>query len=212
MSIETQMQPGTLSKAVTTAEAYISKAKVFWKALPGSIRFAAPIAVLVAGVLAIYLLWGAGESFVSLQVHHNFKTAELKVTVDGWTKHTATLSGTTSRKLFGSRVVGLYSKQLSLRPGHHTIVVSVSAPGYDESRTINADFSKDSDTVLDVSCNHSGVSAALHENAPHSYSSASGAIRSNPTSSLLFTICGSALSAIIGFYVQEFLRSRVRKA
>jgi hypothetical protein len=210
----TQTQTTAQARIIAARQAVLAmipKVQKFWKDLPPSIRFAAPVAVLVAGVLAIYLLWGVGESFVSLQVHHNFKTAELKVSVDGWTKHSTTLNGASSRKIFGSRIVGLYSKQMSIRPGHHEIEIKVTAPGYEQSRTITADLARDSEIVLDVSCTRNGVFASLHQPAPHLYASTSGAIRSNPMTSLMLTMCGSAISAIIGFYIQEFLRTR-RKA
>ncbi len=184
------------------------KLKEIWTKTPPSLRFALPVALLFAVALAIYLLWGLGESFVALQVHHSFKSAELKVLVDGSVKHTASLSGTTSRKVFSSRTVGLYSKNLSLRPGRHTIEVRISAPGVEQSRSLTADFTRDSETVLEVSSVHAGLFMSLRQPAPHDDGTASGAIRSNPLTSMLFTVGGSVLSAVVGFYVQQFLRQR----
>lgn len=180
--------------------------------LPPSIRFAIPVALLFVGALALYLLMGIGESFLALQVHHNFKSAELKILVDGSVKHTATISGATSRKVFGStKTVGVYSKNLSLRPGSHTIEVQISAPGVEQSRSTTSDFARDSETVLDVTSVRGGLLLNLHAPSPHNYGTASGAIRSNPFTSMLFTLCGSVLSAIVGFYVQQFLKKRAER-
>jgi hypothetical protein len=209
---EVEIKPASAVLGPTdTKTAAIAKSRSLWKALPRSLQIAIPFALLVAGVLAAYLVWGVGESFVQLECHHNFKTAELRVSVDGWRKHTANLSGSTSRKLFGSRTVGLYSKQLAIRPGHHTIEVEIEAPGYKQTKTISADLVRDSESVLDVNVARNALYVGLRSQPPQTYASTSGAIRSNPLSSLMLTIAGSALSAMIGFYVQEFLRSRRAK-
>jgi hypothetical protein len=165
------------------------------------------------GLLSIPLLHRSGSAQLNLVCQHNFRRAEITVRVDDDQVYRGTLTGT-MRKRFGfleSGVQGSFSKTLIVPAGHHAVQVSVSPAGepYELSQTTYGDFAENSLRTLSVSVRGGSVQLAWEDTGASS-DVPTGAGYRKYTSSTLMTIWGSAMSAVVGFFIQEFLRSRVR--
>ena len=171
---------------------------------------------LSLGFLAAVLLGISAYVFLpsaTLQIvcRHDFRSADLTVSVDGEVVHTDTLNGAV-RKWFGvlERTEGTYARSLPVSAGRHVVAVHLRAPGYDRTRSIEGEFSRGKETTLSVDSGR-GLWLAWRGTGGR----ASAAEPGSPSSSwfryagsIMMTIFGSIVSASIGVLVQDFLRSR----
>jgi hypothetical protein len=148
---------------------------------------------------------------LQLVCRHDLRSATLTVSVDGDVVHTDTLTGVV-RKWLGvlERTEGTYVRALPVSAGRHVVTVSLRAPGYDRTRSIQGEFSRGTESTLSVDAVH-GLSLAWRGRA----GGASTAGLANPSSSwfryagsIMMTIFGSIVSASIGVLVQDFIRAR----
>ncbi len=168
---------------------------------------------LVLGLISLPFIHRSGSARVNLVCQHSFRRAEISVRVDDDEVYRGTLTGTV-RKRFGildSGVQGSFSKTLNVPAGRHAVQVSVKPTGepYDLSQTTDADLAEDSVRTLSVSVHGGAVQLAWEDAAVSSDAPPASGYR-RYTSSTLMTIWGSAMSAVVGFFIQEFLRSRLR--
>lgn len=174
-------------------------------------------AVLVVGA-AFFLLPSARLTVVC---RHDFRRGDITVAIDDDVVLTDTVTGAVSRRWFGvvEKTGGTYTKALEVSPGKRTVEVRLRAPGYDRTRRIQGDFHRGQESVLSVD---SGRDLALSwrpfpppgaGSAPADAAAAAPAPWLKYAGSVLFTILGSIVSASIGVFVQDLLRSRkARKA
>ncbi len=168
---------------------------------------------LVLGLISLPLVHRAGSARLNLVCQHSFRRAEISVRVDDDQVYAGTLTGT-ARKRFGfleSGVQGSFSKTLAVPAGRHAIQVSVKPAGepFDLSQTAYADFTENSVRTLSVSARSGAVQLAWDDISASSDAPPPSTYRKY-TGSTLMTIWGSAMSAVVGFFIQEFLRSRIR--
>ncbi len=168
---------------------------------------------LVLGLLTLPLLHRPGSARLNLVCQHSLRRGEISVRIDDNEVYRGTLTGAV-RKRFGfleSGVQGRFSKTLIVPAGRHAVQISVNPAGepYEESQTAYADFAENSVRTLSVSVRESAVQLAWEDASADSEAPPASGYRKY-TGSTLMTIWGSAMSAVVGFFIQEFLRSRLR--
>jgi hypothetical protein len=173
-------------------------------------RFALSLAGVAVVLLGIAAVWSLPSATLRLVCRHDFRSADLTVSVDGEVVHTGAVTGA-ARKWFGvfERTEGSYSTAVPVSSGRHLVAVRLRAPGYDRTRSIQGDFSRGQESTLSID---SGRDLSL------AWRGTGGASTPEPGSpspswlkyagSILLTIFGSIVSASIGVVVQDFLRSR----
>lgn len=191
-------------KQVQTLKARLQK-------LPRKVRLAAAaVAMLVvAGVVLSSTL--SKPAKLNIFCQHSFPSAEISVSIDGDLIYRGEVSG--SRKRFGlfggSKARGL-AKSVAVTSGRHTVQVRLNAKadGYDQTRTSSVFFSPNQENSLSISQNSHGLflSSQGGSEAP----SEGRSLGSYPKylASIVLSILGSGMSAVIGFLVQDFMRSQ----
>jgi len=175
------------------------------------VRIAVGVFLLV--IAAAWYWFVAGSATLTVAGRHSFRQAEVSIWVDGNLKSTFEVSGSAKKKLgVFQKIDGTFSHSLRVAAGDHTIRVRVHSlsDGTDVVRQCQASV-------------QSGTESTVYVNADRgllSLSFASGGSRSRPEpessnsgywkmmQSVLMAIAGSALSAVVGFLVQDFLKSR----
>jgi hypothetical protein len=174
-------------------------------------RFALGLAFLAAVLLGISALLSLPSATLKLVCRHDFRSADITVSIDGEIIHTDTVTGAV-RKRFGvlEKTEGTYTRTLPVGSGRHLVEVRLRAPGYDHTRSIPGDFRRGKESTLSVDSGRdlsltwrgagSGASAAEPASSSSSWFKYAG--------SVFMTIFGSIVSASIGVLVQDFLRAR----
>ena len=179
--------------------------------IPSKARLAVLAGFLVLLGLAVYMIWFSGSATLNLVCHHSFRSAELSVYLDGRLAYSGEISGST-KKRFGvldKRVEGRFSKSLAVSPGDHVAQVQLKSvsDGFEQTKSCGVSIPAGKDATLLINAQHSGMSL-IYDGPPVAPLKDLGGGAPSPWRSLLVTVGGSALSAVIGFMVQEFLRSR----
>jgi hypothetical protein len=193
---------------VAQARARLSNA--VWRLSPRA-GLALSLGFLAAVLLGISAFLFLPSATLQLVCRHDFRSADITVSIDGEVVHTDTLTGAV-RKWFGvlERTEGAYATTLSVSAGRHVVAVRLRAPGYDRTRSIEGEFSRGRESTLNVDAGR-GLSLAWR-------GTGGGASAADPVSSssswfryagsIMMTIFGSIVSASIGVLVQDFLRAR----
>jgi hypothetical protein len=186
-----------------------------WHGLAPRTRFLIIVGGLVFLLAGIYGYVSAGSATMNLVVRHPFRAAKLVVRVDGSELYSGEINGASAKrvtlfgksaKLFGTNG-GTHSNAFSVRPGKRNVEIEITAAGYHQVQSASATFVRGSQTTVTAGVEH-GELFVNSRGANSVESGGSSASFLSMASPLLLTICGSAMSAIIGFFVQEFLRSR----
>lgn len=174
-------------------------------------RLALSLGFLAAVLLGISAFLFLPSATLQLVCRHDFRSADITVSIDGEVVHTDTLTGAV-RKWFGvvERTEGTYARTVSVSAGRHVVAVRLRAPGYDRTRSIEGEFSRGKESTLSVDSGRGlslawrgtggGGSAVDHASSSSSWFRYAG--------SIMMTIFGSIVSASIGVFVQDFLRAR----
>lgn len=186
------------------------------RSLSPKARFALSLGLLAAILLGISTLLSRPSATLSLVCRHDFRKADIAVSIDGEVVHTATVTGAVVRKFLGmvERTQGTYTTIIPVSSGKHEVGIRLRAPGYDRTRTIQGDFIRGKESTLSVD---PGRGLSLAWRVAEEGASAAEAPRASPgwirhAGPILLTIFGSILSASVGVLVQEFLRSRAGRA
>jgi hypothetical protein len=192
------------------AQAQVRLSNAAWRLSPRAVL------ALSFGFLAAVLLGISGFLFLpsatlQLVCRHDFQSANITVSIDGEVVHTDTLTGAV-RKWFGvlKRTEGTYTRTLPVSAGRHVVTVHLRSPGYDLTRSIEGQFRRGKESSLSVD---SGRGLSLAWRDPRGRATAAEPASSSSSSfryagSIMMTIFGSIISASIGVFVQDFLRSR----
>ena len=192
------------------AQARVRLSNPVWRLSPRA-GLALSLGFLAAVLLGISAFAFLPSATLQLVCRHDFRSADITVSIDGEVVHTDTLTGAV-RKWFGvlERTEGTYARSLPVSAGRHVVAVHLRAPGYDRTRSIEGEFSRGRETTLSVDSGR-GLSLAWRGTG----GGASAAEPASPSSSwfkyagsIIMTIFGSIVSASIGVLVQDFLRSR----
>jgi hypothetical protein len=173
-------------------------------------RVAVGLGVLASVAVGIAAFLSVPSATLKLVCHHDFRSVELTVSLDGDVVLTETLTGSVKKWLgVVEKTGGTYTRAIPVVAGKHVVEVRLRAPGYDSARTIRGDFSRGKEYTLNVDSgrdlwlywrNAGGETVASERGGDGSWL--------NYGRSLLLTIFGSIVSATIGVFVQAVLRSR----
>ncbi|HEY2842670.1 MAG TPA: hypothetical protein VGJ09_03430 [Bryobacteraceae bacterium] len=178
-----------------------------WIPLKLRIGLTAGAVVLIA--LGIYAAFLSGSSTLHILVHHNFREADLSLVVDGRVNFTEHLSGSAKKRLgLFEQVNGNFSKTLPLPAGEHLVEVQLrsAADGVNQSRSSRIKILDGQEATLSVSASRNSMNLNFQGASVTPDSSVSNL--ADHALSLALTVMGSALTAAVGFFVQDFLRSK----
>jgi len=172
---------------------------------------------ILAGVVAIALAaawywYAASSATLTIAGHHGFRRAEVSIWVDGDLKSKYQVTGSEKRR-FGilQKTEGSFSRSLRMGAGDHIVRVQFRSLTDNSSITRQCHVSLDARTESTVYVNADrGLLSLSFAGTPAKIGSdpepSSG--YSKTLQSLFMAIAGSALSAVVGFVVQDFLKSR----
>ncbi len=169
--------------------------------------------LLAVGVLAVALVVHSTSRSAKLRVtgHHGFRNLGVTVSVDRKPAFTDQVAGTAKKRLgLLSKVEGSFSKTLSLEPGDHVVQVRLVSAGdhFDQTRQCVVTVTPGQESTLLVSASRNGMSLQFQGGRPELPAPSPVTEYAGYFQSILLTMGGSALSAAIGFMVQDFLKSR----
>jgi hypothetical protein len=177
--------------------------------LPRKMRLALLAGSFFALACFLYAFLSSGSATLNVVCRHSFRSAELSVFVDGKLNHSEQISGIAKKRfgLFDTRVEGSFSKSLAVPAGEHLVQVRLrsATDGFDQTKQCRINLPAGKDATVVVSTQRGAMSLAYQGPAAGT-ETASGYFNSLRT--VVVTVLGSAVSAAIGFVVQDFLRSR----
>ena len=177
--------------------------------IPPKARLAVLCGTLVLFSLAAYNALAGGPATLNLVCHHDLRNAEIRVSMDG-TSIYADHVGSSPKKFFGviGKKASIFSKSLTVPAGDHTVQVHLVSQEdrFDQTAEKQVSLPRASENTLLIDAERGGMSIVNKSSvAPESDH---GASYSGLLRSMLVMAFGSAVSAAIGFVVQEFLRSK----
>jgi hypothetical protein len=180
------------------------------KLIPPKARLAVLTGSLVLVGLAVYTSLSGGSATLNLICRHDLRSADISVSIDSKPTYTDHIS-TSPRKLFGifgKRGV-TFSKSLAVPSGEHVVQVHLSSAtdGFDQTKQRELNLLSGNEATLLIAAQRGGMSL-VYQGPVIAPTKNLGSVYSDSLRSILVTLLGSAVSAAIGFGVQEFLRSK----
>ncbi len=178
--------------------------------IPPKARLAVLTGLLVLVGLAVYTSLVGGSATLNLICRHDLRSADISVSIDGRTTYTDHISAS-PKKLFA--ILGkrgeTFSKSLTVPSGEHVVQVHLSSAtdGFDQTKQRELNLLPGNETTLRIDAQRNGMSLA-YPGPVTAPTKNLGSAFPDSLRSILVTLLGSAVSAAIGFVVQEFLRSR----
>ncbi|HVZ18532.1 MAG TPA: hypothetical protein VG897_15540 [Terriglobales bacterium] len=184
----------------------------FLKASWADRRIRLLVGVLGIAMAAAWYWFAAASATLTIAGHHAFRRAEVSIWVDGDLRTTSEITGS-ARKRFGvlQKVEGNFSRSLRVSPGNHVVKVRFHSLTDNSEITRQCKVSAEarSESTVYVNADRGVVSLSFAGSParpqPDSEPSSSYA---KTLQSIFMAIAGSALSATVGFVVQDFLKSR----
>ena len=141
---------------------------------------------------------------------HGFRAAQLAIYVDDAQVLTANLTGADHRRfgvLKSTGIRGSFARDLRVDPGPHIVKVRIISGNTDQTRMVATGFAVGSTTTVLVKASAQQMSMVANapRNAPLTPPIESSGLMRLATP-LFMSIGGSAISATIGFFIQETLR------
>ncbi len=176
--------------------------------IPQRLRFAVIGGALFAAALSLYLAFIGGTASLTVICRHDLRRAAISIWVDGKLVQ-ADVNAGSARKRFGifGKSEASFSRTLEVASGEHTVQVRLrsASDGYDQTRQNRVKVVGGRESTLTINAER-GSEMEMSYLAPSV--PATGAGFSGYALSILTTVCGTVLSASVGFFVQEFLRSK----
>jgi hypothetical protein len=178
--------------------------------IPPKARLAVLTGLLVLVGLAVYTSLVGGSATLNLICRHDLRSADISVSIDGRTTYTDHISAS-PKKLFA--ILGkrgeTFSKSLTVPSGEHVVQVHLSSAtdGFDQTKQRELNLLPGNETTLRIDAQRNGMSL-VYPGPVTAPTKNLGSALPDSLRSILVTLLGSAVSAAIGFVVQEFLRSR----
>ncbi|MGZ4815099.1 MAG: hypothetical protein ACXVZV_06815 [Terriglobales bacterium] len=170
------------------------------------------VGVLAIAVAAAWYWFAAASATLTIAGHHGFRRAEVSVWIDGDLKSTYEVTGS-AKKRFGilQKVEGNFSRSLRVGPGDHVVKLRFHSltDSSDITRQCNVNVQAHTESTVYVNADRGLLSLSFAGSPsrtrpePEPRSSYATTLQS-----IFMAIAGSALSATVGFVVQDFLKSR----
>jgi hypothetical protein len=177
--------------------------------IPPKARAALLTGSIVLISLAVYTSL-TGSATLNLICRHALRSADISVSIDGKTVYSDHISASPKRfyEILGKRSE-TFSKSLTIPSGNRVVEVHLNSTtdGFDQTRQCELSVPSGKETTLLVEAQQSGMSLVNKGSATAPARNLESAY-SDLLRSVLVTLLGSGVSAAIGFFVQEFLRSK----
>lgn len=158
-----------------------------------------------------YLMLRPSSVDVHLTVRHPFRSADMTIAIDGESAYSGHLTAKAKKKLLiMDRVEGSFAKTFALRPGAHTVEVHIRSEAYAYDQTVRRSFEAPAGrggTLVVAAVNGADLTMNWLP-VPGAGEEGSSPALLATANSLLLTALGTVLSATVGYFVQEFLKSR----
>jgi len=148
---------------------------------------------------------------IRLNLRHPFRSAELTVTIDGNVAYQGELNGAAHKKLLVlDRVEGSFTRNFDVRPGSHTVLVHIrsEAMAYDQQAQRTVEAAAGRGGTLLVTAKNGADLVMTWQPVPPAGDGGRMPGWLITLNSILLTALGAVFSAILGHYVQEFLKAR----
>ncbi|HEU5450918.1 MAG TPA: hypothetical protein VFU76_02980 [Terriglobales bacterium] len=182
-----------------------------YRKLPARTRMIVLAAAVFSAAAAGYLVLRPSSVDVHLTVRHPFRTADMTIAIDGENAYSGQLTAKTKKKLLiMDRVEGSFAKTFALRPGAHTVEVHIRSEAYAYDQSVRRSFDAPAGrggTLVVSAVNGADLTMNWLPVPPAGEGGPSPAFLTT-VNSLLLTALGTILSATVGYFVQEFLKSR----
>ena len=159
--------------------------------------------------LAVYT-YLTGSATLNLICRHALRSADISVSIDGKTIYADHISASPKKfyEILGKRSE-TFSKSLTVPSGNRVVEVHLSsaADQFDQTRQCDLSLPPGKEATLLIDAQQSGMSLVNKGSATAPARNLEPAY-SDSLRSVLVTLLGSGVSAVIGFFVQEFLRSK----
>ena len=208
---ETPEQTSEPSGSPTVAGRVATTCKRVVQWIPPKARLAVLAGSVVLIGLALYTSLSSGSATLHLVCRHDLRNADLSVFVDGQLSYTDQISGSMKRRfgIFGTQVEGTFSKSLAIPSGEHIVQVQLKSAeeGFDQTKSCRVNVLRGKEATLLITTQRSRMSL-VYQGPPVAPAEDAASDLFETMSSILVTVIGSAVSAGIGFIVQECLRPR----
>jgi hypothetical protein len=191
--------------------AFVARWKRAVQRLPRKLRLPVLAGFVLLFGLVLYTTLSTSSATLNLVCRHNFRSAELSVFIDEKLIHTQQISGLAKKRfgLFDTRIEGSFSKSVAVPAGEHVVQVRLRSAedAFDQTRQSEINLLPGKDATIVVSTQRGGMSL-VYQGLPVAATNDTVFGYFTYLRTVLVTIFGSAISAAIGFVVQDFLRSR----
>jgi hypothetical protein len=207
---ETSSQNPAPSRALALVASAKAACNRVIRMIPAKARLPVLVGSLVLVALAVYTSLSGGSATLNLICHHDLRSADITVSIDGKTIYTDHIAAS-PKKFYDVllRRSETFSKSLTVPSGEHIVQVHLSSAtdGFDQTKQHELNLLPGNEATLVMSAQQGGMSLAYqgHVTSPPK---SIGSTYSDSLRWILVTLLGSGVSAIIGFFVQEFLRSK----
>jgi hypothetical protein len=198
------------SRASTPAASIMAACDRVVRLIPPKARLALLTGSLVLVGFAVYTSLSGGSATLNLICRHGLRSADIFVSIDGRTIYTDHFSASPKKfyDILGKRGE-TFSKSLTVPSGEHVVQVhlSSSTDGFDQTKQCELNLPPGNEATLLIGAQQSGMSL-VYRGPVTTPTRNIGSAYPDSLRSILVTLLGSGVSAAIGFFVQEFLRSK----
>jgi hypothetical protein len=195
--------------------------KTRFRKMPNWTRYGVITILLIAAIFGVYAAVPAEQARLQIICQHSFRSAQLSILLDGSVVYSSNVNAASKKRLGilskGQSGPDIFSKVIDVPTGKHVVQVRISAPGegFDQARTVAADFTSDRESILQINATRRNALAVNFDGASSAPTTATASASVPPDShplpksgiTIVFSILGTMLSASISFLVQEFWRS-----
>lgn len=179
--------------------------------LPATVQVMLGLFLLAVILIALYTAMSGKDASLHLKLQHDFRSADIWVSIDGVPAYSGMVVGASRKKLglIPQSVQGNLSQIIPVASGAHRIRVRVVPEnGTAQEDSITGDFSHNAERELLVSAHRNGLSLDWQSANPQAPLPSPGWF-GRYAGSILLTIGGSIVSALTGLAVRE-LPARIR--
>jgi hypothetical protein len=205
---ENPIQTPEPSRVSKLAASIVTACNRVVRLIPPKARLALLTGSVVLVALALYTSL-SGSATLNLICRHDLRSADISVSIDGKTIYTDHFSASPKKFYEVLKRSETFSKSLTVPSGAHVVQVHLSSAtdGFDQTKQCELNLPSGDEATLVIGAQQSGMS--LTYRGPVATATRNlGSAYSDSLRSILVTLLGSGVSAVIGFFVQEFLRSK----
>ena len=201
-----------MALAVAPSKTRLSKIRDLLKTSWADRRIRILLGIVAIAIAGAWYWFAAASATLTIAGHHSFRRAEVSIWIDGDLKSTYNVTGSAKKK-FGllQKVDGSFSRSLRVGAGDHIVKVRFRSltDNSELTRQCSVSLAARTESTIYINADRGLLSlsfAGSPSRVPESPEPSNGYARM--LQSVLMAVAGSALSATVGFVVQDFLKSR----